>query len=131
GPRVGPCASAQQGKEPMKIICQACQSKYTIADDKIQGKVAKIRCRKCGATVLVDASGGGARSNGSTAAAAPGEVWLVSVADGDQRTLQLHEVLDAYNSGVITGATYLWKEGMGDWQPLSDIAEIVEALNQA
>ena len=40
----------------MKITCQACQSKYTIADDKIQGKVAKIRCRKCGATVLVDAS---------------------------------------------------------------------------
>jgi predicted Zn finger-like uncharacterized protein len=115
----------------MKIICQACQSKYTIADDKIQGKVAKIRCRKCGATVLVDASGGGARSNGSTAAAASGEVWLVSVADGDQRTLHLHEVVDAYNSGAITGATYLWKEGMGDWQPLSDVAEIIDALNQA
>ncbi|MET0594211.1 MAG: zinc-ribbon domain-containing protein, partial [Polyangiaceae bacterium] len=46
------------------MTCQACHSKYTIADDNIQGKVAKIRCRKCGATVLVDASTGGA-SNGS------------------------------------------------------------------
>ena len=115
----------------MKITCQACQSKYTIADDKIQGKVAKIRCRKCGATVLVDASTGGA-SNGSVAppGAAPG-AWLVNVAEGDERSMQLQEVIDAYNGGVITGETYLWKEGMGDWQPLSEITEIVDALNQA
>ena len=115
----------------MKITCQACQSKYTIADDKIQGKVAKIRCRKCGATVLVDASaGGGGRGNGSVAPPAPGDVWLVSVAEGDQRTMQLSEVIDAYNSGVIVGDTFLWKEGMGDWQPLSEIGEIVDALNE-
>jgi predicted Zn finger-like uncharacterized protein len=115
----------------MKITCQACQSKYTIADDKIQGKVAKIRCRKCGATVLVDASTS-AGSNGSAPppGAAPG-AWLVNVAEGDERSLQLHEVVEAYNTGVITAETYLWKEGMTDWQPLSDIPEVVEALNQA
>src|SRR5260370_14145580 len=114
----------------MKIPCQACQSKYTSADDEIQGKVAKIRCRKCGATVLVDASTGGARGNGSVAPPAQAEVWLVSVAEGDQRTMQLSEVIDAYNSGVIVGDTFLWKEGMGDWQPLSEIGEIVDALNE-
>src|SRR5215831_174912 len=113
----------------MKITCQACQSKYTIADDKIQGKVAKIRCRKCGATVLVDASAGGG-VNGSGAGGA-GDAWMVSVAEGDQRTMSLQEVIDAYNSGVITGDTYLWKDGMGDWLPLSEVAEIVEALNAA
>jgi predicted Zn finger-like uncharacterized protein len=115
----------------MKITCQACQSKYTIADDKIQGKVAKIRCRKCGATVLVDASTGAA-SNGSAPppASAPG-AWLVNVAEGDERSMQLPEVVDVYNTGVITAETYLWKEGMADWQALSEIAEIVEALNQA
>jgi predicted Zn finger-like uncharacterized protein len=115
----------------MKITCQACQSKYTIADDKIQGKVAKIRCRKCGATVLVDASTG-ATSNGSNAppGSAPG-AWLVNVAEGDERSMQLQEVIDAYNTGVITAETYLWKEGMADWQAMSEIAEIVDALNQA
>src|SRR6266851_5374697 len=112
----------------MKITCQACQSKYTIADDKIQGKVAKIRCRKCGATVLVDASAG-AQANGSGPDS--GEGWLVSVAEGDQRTMQLQEVVDAYNSGVITADTYLWKDGMTDWLPLSEVAEVVTALNEA
>lgn len=112
----------------MKITCQACQSKYTIADDKIQGKVAKIRCRKCGATVLVDASTGAA-PNGSAppSGAAPG-AWLVNVAEGDERSMQLQEVIDAYNTGVITSETYLWKEGMADWQALSDVPEIVDAL---
>ncbi|HKQ71403.1 MAG TPA: zinc-ribbon domain-containing protein, partial [Polyangiaceae bacterium] len=113
----------------MKITCQACQSKYTIADDKIQGKVAKIRCRKCGATVLVDASVGGGAAGGGAAGANEGG-WMVSVAEGDQRTMSLQDVIDAYNSGVITGDTYLWRDGMGDWQPLSDVAEIVDALNE-
>ena len=113
----------------MKITCQACQSKYTIADDKIQGKVAKIRCRKCGATVLVDASTGA--SNGSAPPSAAPGAWLVNVGEGDERSLQLQEVLDAYNTGVITAETYLWKEGMADWQALSEIPEIVEALNKA
>ena len=32
----------------MKITCQSCQSKYNVADEKVQGKIVKIRCRKCG-----------------------------------------------------------------------------------
>jgi predicted Zn finger-like uncharacterized protein len=116
----------------MKITCQACQSKYTIADDKIQGKVAKIRCRKCGATVLVDASGSSAQSNGSMPPPAGGaESWLVSVGEGDQRTMQLAELVDAYNTGVVTGETYIWKDGMTDWVPLADAPEVVAALNNA
>jgi predicted Zn finger-like uncharacterized protein len=114
----------------MKITCQACQSKYTIADDKIQGKVAKIRCRKCGATVLVDASAGGGATNGSASTGA-GDPWMVSVAEGDQRNMTMREVIDAYNTGIITGDTFVWKDGMGDWQPLSEVSEIVEALNVA
>src|SRR3954452_1417058 len=103
----------------MKITCQACQSKYTIADDKIQGKVAKIRCRKCGATVLVDASAQGG-TNGSTPStpSSPGETWSVSVAEGDQRSMRMDEIVDAYNGGVITAETFVWKDGMGDWVPL-------------
>src|SRR3954471_10194734 len=98
----------------MKIVCQACQSKYTIADDKIQGKVAKIRCRKCGATVLVDASSqGGSQASGSTGAApsSPGETWSVSVGEGDQRAMRMDEIVEAYNGGVITAETFVWKDG--------------------
>src|SRR5690242_8242657 len=116
----------------MKISCQSCQSKYNVADEKVQGKIVKIRCRKCGATIVVNATGS-ASANGSVpapaataapvaqaaaargsdspmagaaaaaaAAVAAGSEWHVSVADNDQRTMSLTELVNAYNTGVVT-----------------------------
>jgi len=34
------------------LSCQTCQAKYTIANDKVVGKIVRIRCKKCGAIVL-------------------------------------------------------------------------------
>ena len=31
----------------MKIECEKCGAKYSIADDKVKGKTFKIRCKKC------------------------------------------------------------------------------------
>lgn len=124
----------------MKITCQACQSKYTIADDKIQGKVAKIRCKKCGATVLVDAS---VSSSGETPLAqsdvaqggagnvAGAGMWSVAIGEGEPRTMTLQEVVDAYNTGAITSETYVWKDGMGDWLMLAQCDEIASVLRGA
>ncbi len=126
----------------MKISCQSCHSKYNVADEKVQGKIVKIRCRKCGATIVVNASGG-ALANGSVPAPAPaapqgasagreseGE-WHVSVADNDQRTMSLAELVDAYNAGVVAQDTFVWTEGMGDWKPLSEVDVVVSALHAA
>src|SRR5262245_31219262 len=110
----------------MKITCQECQSKYTIADEKIQGKVAKIRCRKCGATVVVDgtaAAGSGGETEGAT--------YTVNVAEGDQRTMTVAQLVDAYNTGVIGADTYVWKDGMTDWVPLAEVQEVVASLGGA
>jgi len=78
----------------MKITCQSCQSKYNVADEKVQGKIVKIRCRKCGSTIVVQGNGGAA-TNGSGAAAAPagtpaggeadGVQWHVNVGDAEPR----------------------------------------------
>lgn len=37
----------------MKFICDKCSSKYSIADDKIQKKVLKIKCKKCSHVIIV------------------------------------------------------------------------------
>ena len=44
----------------MKIVCEACQAKYSIADDKVRGKVFKIRCKKCSHVIVVRGAGEGA-----------------------------------------------------------------------
>ena len=114
----------------MKISCQSCQAKYTIADEKVLGKVVKIRCKKCGATIVINgneaqasAEGGGDQVFDYTAA--PGtEQWTVNVNDGDQRTLTVQEVVAEYRAGVINDETFCWKDGMGDWLPLREIAAL-------
>jgi predicted Zn finger-like uncharacterized protein len=125
----------------MKITCQSCQSKYNVADDKVQGKVVKIRCRKCGSTIVVNgtnvtAANGAAEATDVPppvdASARPGETadpWHVNVAENDQRTMSLAELVEAYNSGTVTQDSFIWTEGMGDWKPLGEVEAVVSALH--
>ncbi|MCP4604062.1 MAG: DUF4339 domain-containing protein [Proteobacteria bacterium] len=52
----------------MKIVCENCSAKYSIADEKVKGKVFKIRCKKCGESIVVR---GDAPRQTSQPAAAP------------------------------------------------------------
>lgn len=118
----------------MKITCESCQSKYTVSDEKVQGKTVKIKCKKCGATILVGA-GGATTTNGSPSMvdaappAADGGSYLVNVAEGDQRSMSLADIVQAYNTSVVTADTYVWADGMADWQPLGQVDAIVAALH--
>ncbi|MBN1608838.1 MAG: zinc-ribbon domain-containing protein [Polyangiaceae bacterium] len=137
----------------MRITCPACTAKYSIADEKVQNRLAKIRCRKCGTTIVIDGKasppsvyaadagagaaaggadyGGGAESSSQSAASPSGTEYTVDFGDNDQRTLTLEQIVDAYNSGEVVAETYVWTEGMTDWAQLGQIAEIVDALHAA
>jgi len=122
----------------MKISCQSCQAKYTIADDKVLGKVVKIRCKKCGETIIVNGAGGtgdavaaSAYPVPSDAHAAGAEPWTVNVAEGDQRSMTESEIASAYAGGMVTDETYCWRDGMADWLPLRDVPELYNACNSA
>ncbi len=118
----------------MKIQCQSCQAKYTIADEKVLGKVVKIRCKKCSATIVIN----GNEQQPHTEDAADTHVfdyanqssdqWTVNVADGDQRTMTAAEIANEYRAGVISDETYCWKDGMADWLPLREIDQIYGAV---
>src|SRR3954463_2577772 len=80
----------------MKIVCDKCATKYSIADEKVRGKVFKIRCKKCSHIIVVkggdgaDAAGDSA-SDGDDAATVAGsfdpsggeKVWYL-VVNGEQ-----------------------------------------------
>jgi predicted Zn finger-like uncharacterized protein len=130
----------------MKIVCDACQAKYSIADDKIQGKAFKIRCKKCNHIIVVKTGGDGAaastaasaaafadrpKSDASAAAVAPAAdpgVWHV-VVDGEQvGPLNEAEVKDRLRQGKINSDTLVWKEGFADWMQLSTVPELTAIL---
>ncbi len=122
----------------MKIVCDACQAKYSIADDKIQGKAFKIRCKKCNHVIVVRGSGEGAASAGASAdkakaaqAAAPAAeqgVWHI-VVDGEQvGPLTEAEVKERLRQGKANSETLVWKEGFADWTQLSAVPELSALL---
>lgn len=116
----------------MKITCQSCQAKYTIADEKVLGKTVKIRCKKCASTIVVNGNDPSAvtmesvqpealRSQDSTLPTPPSaEGWTVNVAEGDQRTMTDAEVAAAFKAGTIDAETFIWKDGMDDWVALRE-----------
>ncbi len=120
----------------MKISCQSCQAKYTIADEKVLGKVVKIRCKKCGATIVINGAEGHQAVAQEEASAAgemldygsAGDQWTVNVAEGDQRTMTTQELVAEYRAGTVTFETYCWKDGMDGWLPVRDIDQLHAAL---
>ncbi len=119
----------------MKISCQSCQAKYTIADEKVLGKIVKIRCKKCGATIVINGNDpeatavgqGGAGAAGGDYAQGGDEQWTVNVAEGDQRTMTVQEIAQEFKTGVVTDETFCWKDGMNDWLPLREIDTLYAA----
>lgn len=41
----------------MKFACEQCQTKYNLPDERVRGKVLKIRCKKCGCQITVSQGG--------------------------------------------------------------------------
>lgn len=117
----------------MKIQCQSCQAKYTIADEKVLGKVVKIRCKKCSATIVINGNEtrpveDNADTHVFDYAGQANDQWTVNVADGDQRTMTGQEIVTEYRSGVVNDETYCWKDGMADWLPLREIEQLYGAV---
>jgi predicted Zn finger-like uncharacterized protein len=133
----------------MKISCQMCEAKYTIADEKISGKIVKIKCKKCGSTIVVNGNEAGlspgadpnhaaqvdgedegeTRVAGSEPMQAAGaDEWTVNVSDEDQRTMTSAQLVMERRRGTITDDTFVWKDGMSDWLPISGVPEIAQLL---
>ncbi|AKT36559.1 zinc-ribbon domain-containing protein [Chondromyces crocatus] len=130
----------------MKITCESCQAKYTIADDKVVGKTVKIKCKKCGSAIVVqgdavhpaalpplDGDDGAetrvfAENHAHAAAPTSAGEWLVNVAEGDERSLNVDQIVAEYARGTINHETYVWKDGMTEWIPLSSVPDLMRAV---
>lgn len=132
----------------MKIVCDNCSTKYSIADEKVRGKVFKIKCKKCSHIIVVkgtegadagapaqgfdqketrvfDYSGFEGEGSGAAAAAggAPDAIWHL-VIDRDQvGPMTAAEVEAKFRAGEIDADTYAWREGFADWLRLGAIEE--------
>jgi predicted Zn finger-like uncharacterized protein len=111
----------------MKIICDSCGTKYSISDDKVRGKVFKIRCKKCSHIIVVR----GGESGAEEAAPAPtseGGGWHIVVEGEQVGPIADAEVRGRIERGEIKGDTYIWKEGFADWLKISAVPEFSDLV---
>ena len=122
----------------MKIVCDACQAKYSISDDKVQGKVFKIRCKKC-SNIIVVRGGAGAEpapapaqeketrvydygyEGGDQAPAGDDAVWHVVINQEQVGPMTAAEVQQRFAGGELDAESYIWREGFADWLPISQV----------
>jgi predicted Zn finger-like uncharacterized protein len=55
----------------MKFVCDRCQTKYSIADEKVRGKILKVRCKSCTNIITVREEAGAAGVAGGGAVRRP------------------------------------------------------------
>ncbi|HVV82576.1 MAG TPA: GYF domain-containing protein [Kofleriaceae bacterium] len=126
----------------MKIVCDACAAKYSIADDKVKGKVFKIRCKKCSNIIVVRGNAGAAdepaagpydqketrvydygSQDGGAAAPADDVVWHVVIDQEQVGPISVADVQARFAAGELDVESYVWREGFADWLPLSQVPE--------
>ncbi|RYE83377.1 MAG: DUF4339 domain-containing protein, partial [Myxococcales bacterium] len=56
---------------------------------------------------------------------------MVILTQGEQRTVTVDQLVELYTQGVVTDASYVWREGQGDWQPLEAVHELKSAMPSA
>ncbi len=114
----------------MKIVCESCGAKYSIADERVSGKVFKIRCKRCSEVIVVRGDQPAPVAEAPAAFATPAQdvIWHV-VVDGEQAGPyspgQLGEML---TSGAVDWDAYVWTEGFDNWAPMRDVADLVAQI---
>ena len=114
----------------MKIVCDNCGAKYSIADEKVAGKVFKIRCKKCTNVIVVRGDQVHVQEQEAAAGYDYGgdAVWHV-VVDGDQQgPFSPQQLGGMITDGTIDWEAYVWKEGFEGWQPARDVPDLVAAI---
>lgn len=127
----------------MKIVCDSCATKYSIADEKVRGKVFKIRCKKCGHVIVVrggeqvpstggasdvaTASTASASATESPAGAAAAEaVWHLVIDREQVGPVTADDVRAKFLAGQIDVESYAWREGFADWLRLGSIDDFAD-----
>jgi predicted Zn finger-like uncharacterized protein len=121
----------------MKVVCESCQAKYQVPDERVAGKKLKIRCKRCGATVLIRGDLAQAAAASGVDSIPPASIppihvseapptleWHVS-RDGDTRGPFETEELRAWLSSEPGGwEVHVWRESFPDWIEARACAEL-------
>ncbi|MEM1350143.1 MAG: GYF domain-containing protein, partial [Myxococcota bacterium] len=122
------------GQALMKFYCDNCGAKYSISDEKVRGKILKVRCKKCSyiITVREPRAPAQAKSAASSEAVGPPSIpWHYSINGQSYGPYEQNELVEMYASGRVGDASYVWNETFTRWKPVYEVPEFLDALEQS
>lgn len=131
-----------QGSPAMKFYCEQCNTKYSIAEEKVRGKVLKVRCKSCGNIITVrDPEAPTPAAQDPVASLRPGPPkapgaspripqtnWYYSVNGQSSAPMDLEVLKARYETGELGDESYVWHESIIEWKPVRDVDIFESAL---
>jgi predicted Zn finger-like uncharacterized protein len=108
----------------MKVVCETCEAKYQIPDERVAGRRLKIRCRKCGG--VMEARGDELVARGATSASSA--EWFTSIDGTPIGPLSTDEIVSRISTGVLEWDAHVWREGYAEWKTIDAADTIVRAV---
>jgi predicted Zn finger-like uncharacterized protein len=126
----------------MKVGCQQCGASYSVADDKVEGRKLKLRCKRCGEPMIIDGRPDAQQDDGQFGAgiqvvrprpstlpegdAEPS--WYLALDESAQGPYRLVEVIAHCASGLVSADTLVFHDGLDGWKKASDVPELSTAF---
>jgi predicted Zn finger-like uncharacterized protein len=124
----------------MKHTCEHCTQRYDIPDEKVLGKILKVRCKTCSGVMSVmgphenvkeDAEGDyrpptltGVQayraSEDGEALPASGRVWWCGIGGRAHGPFMERELERLVDRGEVHARTRMWRSGMSSWARISE-----------
>lgn len=141
----------------MKFVCDRCHTRYNISDEKVKGKVLKVRCKTCGNIIVVrekgaesavtksKAAAGGGRARGpktsvnvkkkkkkkNTKKATKNTEWFVAIKGTQHGPMSKKGVIEFFESGKIHERSYCWHEELESWTRFRELPDFKDVLTKS
>lgn len=113
----------------MKFYCDNCQAKYSIADEKVRGKVLKVRCKKCAFVITVREPRAPVAQHATRPAPSATIPWYYALNGQTFGPYEDQDLMRMFESGELGDACYVWNESFTEWLPVRQVSLFVPALN--
>src|SRR5262245_23303450 len=122
----------------MRFVCDRCQTKYSIADEKVRQKILKIRCKTCENVITVRESMTAADSAALARpapppppprAAAPRAVeWYLSINGVQEGPFGLAGLVTRIQAADRADELHVWNDHLDSWKPPTSVPEVAAEL---
>ena len=117
----------------MKFVCERCQTKYSIADEKVRQKVLKIRCKTCENVItirdaVVVASPAASAQSRTVAPARGAPEWHFAANGQQEGPFTLEALVRRIESSSSSDEVYVWNEHLDGWKEPPAVPEVVNAM---